>query len=71
MSCAISQGQYSIYMIMILVHLCKMISPGVFFHCFEIFTFWAASEVKRQEIAQNEEQQLHQSCAISQEQYRI
>ena len=43
----------------------------VFFHCFEIFTFWAASEVKGEEIAQNEKQQLHPSRAISQEQYRI
>ena len=42
-----------------------------FFHCFEIFTFWAASEVKGQEIALNEKQQLHPSRAICQEQYRI
>ena len=41
-----------------------------FFHCFEIFTVWAASKVKGQEIAQNEKQ-LHPSRAISQEQYRI
>ena len=42
-----------------------------FFHCFEIFTFWAANKVKGEEIAQNEKQQLHPSHAISEEQYRI
>ena len=30
-----------------------------FFHCFEIFTVWAASKVKGQEIAQNEKQLHH------------
>ena len=43
----------------------------MFFHCFEIFTFWAASEVKGEEIGQNEKQELHPSRAISQEQYSI
>ena len=42
-----------------------------FFQCFEILTFWAASEVKGQKISRNEKQKLHPSHAMSQEQYRI
>ena len=57
-------------MIMILVHLCKMISPGVF-SFFEIFIFGAVRGVKGQKIAHNEKQQLHLSRVISQEQYSI
>ena len=35
--------------------MCKMmISPGVFFHFYEILTFWAVRGVKGQKIAQNE-----------------
>ena len=48
-----------------------MISPGVFFHFFKMFIFWAVREVIGQKNAQNEKQQLHMSCAISQEQYSI
>ena len=41
-----------------------------FFHFFEIFIFWAVREVKGQKITHNENQKLHPSPAISQEQYR-
>ena len=35
--------------------MCKMmISPGFFFHFYEILTFWAVRGVKGQKIAQNE-----------------
>ena len=51
---AISQEQYSIWS-WFLVHLCKMmISPGIFFHFFEIFIFLAVRWLKGQKIAQNE-----------------
>ena len=49
--------------------MCKvMISPGVFFHFFEILIFWAVRRGKGQKIAQNE---LHPSRTTSQEQYSI
>ena len=52
---------------------CKMmISPGVFFFSFFFFFLVFICQVirgiKGQIIAQNEKQQLHRSCAISQEQ---
>ena len=49
-----------------MVHLPKMmISPGV------VFIFFFFLILIFQHIAQNEKQQLHPSCAISQEQYSI
>ena len=33
------------------LHVSRAISPGAFFNFFEIFNFWAASEIKRQKIA--------------------
>ena len=42
----------------------------VFLHFFEIFIFQAVRGVKGQKIAQNEEQ-LHPSHAISQEEYNL
>ena len=48
-----------------------IVSRGVFFIFFEIFIFWAVRGLKGQTIAHNEKQQLHPSCAISQEQYSI
>ena len=48
-----------------------MISPGIFFHFFEIFIFHAVMGVKGQKIAQNEKEQLHPSCVVSQEQHSI
>ena len=54
-SCAISQGQYSLWS-WFLVHLCKMmISPGVFFIFFflDSFIFRAVLGVKGQKMAQD------------------
>ena len=42
-----------------------------FFSFFEILIFWAVRRVKGHQVAQNEKQQLHSSCTISQEQYSI
>ena len=65
---AISQEQCNIWS-WFLVLLCKMmISPAFYFHCFEIFIFWAVRVVKGKSIAQNE-WQLHLSRATSLEQY--
>ena len=55
-------------------HICKMmISPGFFFlfFFFLILIFWAVRAVVGEKIAQNENWQLHLSCAISQGQYSI
>ena len=48
-----------------------MISPGVFFFFFGILIFWAVRGIKGQKKVKNEKEQLHLSCAISQEQYSI
>ena len=46
-----------------------MTSPGDFLFFFEIFVFWAVTGVKVQKIVQNEK--LHPSRTISQEQYSL
>ena len=52
--------------------MCKMmVSPGIFFHFFEILFFWAVRGVKGEKTVQNEKQQLHASCAIYQGQFSI
>ena len=48
-----------------------MIYPGVFFIYLNFLFFGLLRGVKRQKIAQNEIQQLHLSCTISQEQYSL
>ena len=47
------------------------ISRGFFQFFFLILIFWAVRGVKRQKIAQDENEQLHLSRTISQEQYSI